>query len=422
MNTQRKYPLPPDGVKTATWIPYGYLFDPDSPALIAIDPDAADAVRYIFKEYIAGKPLPQICTELTKRHIPNPATRREQLGAAPRTKNLTEDWLASSLNQMLFHPVYAGDWILEGRVWDACYYYSERPCPEGIELPIIQKDHHEALISREDLCKAANLYMDQREERTEKKEIRPHQTRTGNTERSPIASMFRCGECGRTMHPAEISIRNAPAFTAYFCSSINQRKPNPCSNRMYRMDSILTRVHEVLLEEQKSALRFSQLSSGNTKDKNYTQLEADYQKQIDQTVDAVRLLMDESEKLEKQRKSGKITQEQYEKQNEDLEDQIAKGEHQVMIALTKIRSFRKVCGEKNAWVSLYSSLPDELSPETLDYRKYIRQIELFCDKEPRITLQKLDAKKQLMETLNLPYEEDESDYVEKDDNENTQED
>ncbi len=35
--TRNKHQLPPDGVLTAKWIPYGYMYDPDSTALVKID-------------------------------------------------------------------------------------------------------------------------------------------------------------------------------------------------------------------------------------------------------------------------------------------------------------------------------------------------------------------------------------------------
>lgn len=39
--TRNKHQLPPDGVLTAKWIPYGYMYDPDSTALVRIDVQVA---------------------------------------------------------------------------------------------------------------------------------------------------------------------------------------------------------------------------------------------------------------------------------------------------------------------------------------------------------------------------------------------
>ncbi|MDO5408962.1 MAG: recombinase family protein [Lachnospiraceae bacterium] len=406
MTRNRTYPLPSNGEKTARWIPYGYLYDPDAPALIAIDPEASNTVRYIFEEYLKGISLSEICRMLTEKGVPTPSDRRAQLGAAPAEKSNTY-WKATALNQMLFHPVYAGDWILEGRVWDCCYYYSGIPYPNGITAPVIEKDHHEALVPRDYLVKAAQMFLEQRKERNTIQQ-KPF---TDTPELSPfsILNLLRCGICGRFLTPAEISLQNGKGFTAYFCSSINQKKPGDCSNYVYRLDTLLSLVHEILSEERKNALRFSQTSSKRSQDKTYTVLEAEFQEQIDQTIDEVRSLIEEQNKLERSYKTHGISQEEYDRLSADLAKRISHGEHKVMVALTKIRDFRKLCGEKNAWVSLFANLPEDFTDSSIEYKRYIQKINVFPDQPPVIFLKRMDAKKQLMETLNLPYNDPETD-------------
>ena len=163
-NADRQYPLPPTGVYTANWIPYGYRYDPDSPEMVVVDQEVAEAIRYLFREYLSGMSLPDIAHQLEVQGYPSPSKRKEQLGLPPRSGRTPDKdhWRASVLNQTVFNPMYAGDLIRSGRVWDAVYYYSGKPAPEGITLPEIEENHHEALISHEDIKQASIRYLQER--------------------------------------------------------------------------------------------------------------------------------------------------------------------------------------------------------------------------------------------------------------------
>lgn len=53
----------------------------------------------------------------------------------------------------------------------------------------------------------------------------------------------------------------------------------------------------------------------------------------------------------------------------------------------------------------FSGMPDGTSEAPIEYKKYIQRINLFPNQPPIIHLKKMDAKKQLMKALNLPYED-----------------
>lgn len=55
--TTRNRTLPPQGVFTANWIPYGYKYNPDSIEMLEIDTEVSDAVIYLFSEAIQGRPI-----------------------------------------------------------------------------------------------------------------------------------------------------------------------------------------------------------------------------------------------------------------------------------------------------------------------------------------------------------------------------
>ena len=62
--TSRERPLPPEGVYTANWIPYGYKYNPDSIDYLEIDDEVSDAVQYIFAQFIDGIAIKDILPDL----------------------------------------------------------------------------------------------------------------------------------------------------------------------------------------------------------------------------------------------------------------------------------------------------------------------------------------------------------------------
>ena len=76
----------------------------------------------------------------------------------------------------------------------------------------------------------------------------------------------------------------------------------------------------------------------------------------------------------------------------------------VMAALIRIRDFRKSCTPDNPWLSLYTSLPDELDfiNDTELVHKLIEEIKVYPDRQPEVTLSHMEEKETFMNTLYMP--------------------
>lgn len=400
--TRNKHQLPPDGVLTAKWIPYGYMYDPDSTALVKIDAQVAEYVRYIFQKYLEGVSIPQICKQLEEKGAPNPTLRRLQLGDTVRENADREHWNASSLNQFLFNPMYAGDLLLSGRVWDAVYYYSGEPAPEGITLPDIEENHHEAIINRDDMKKVALAYLKDRNQRHSKKEaIAKNET---DKKAYSIGFTLRCGECGRIMNKNEIFMGPGNSFIAYTCSSFTLQQASKCTNRFYRLDEIASAVNCAVDAEKKLALKQLEVVSGEEKGLQYIRVENYLQRQIDNSVDTVRKNMASTRKIKSRYEAKKLSEEEYQQELTRLETADREAEKMVMAALIRIRDFRKSCTPDNPWLSLYTSLPDELDfiNDTELVHKLIEKIKVYPDRPPEVTLSHMEDKETFMNTLYMP--------------------
>src|SRR5699024_3382908 len=312
--------------------------------------------------------------------------RRLQLGDTVRENADREHWNASSLNQFLFNPMYAGDLLLSGRVWDAVYYYSGEPAPEGITLPDIEENHHEAIINRDDMKKVALAYLKDRNQQHSKKEaIAKSET---DKKAYSIGFTLRCGECGRIMNKNEIFMGPGNSFIAYTCSSFTLQQASKCTNRFYRLDEIASAVNSAVDAEKKLALKQMEIVSGDEKGPQYIRVENYLQRQIDNSVDTVRKNIANTRKIKSRYEAKKLSDEEYQQELSKLEAADRDAEKMVMAALIRIRDFRKSCTPDNPWLSLYTSLPDELDfiNDTELVHKLIEETKVYPDRPPEVTL------------------------------------
>lgn len=404
-HTDRHYPIPPAGVYTANWIPYGYRYDPESPAMLAVDDEVAEAVRYLFRQYIAGSSLTSIARTLEEKGYPSPSRRKLQLGLASHPERVSdaEIWRRSALNQTIFNPIYAGDLIISGRLWDAAYYYSGEPAPEGVAVPEVEENHHAALVSRETMKAACQRYLKERIQRQKKPAARQ---RTGNPAvpgqimEISFDSVIHCGECGRSMNEIRISMGGQPS-TAYLCSGLSLSQPSKCTNRFYRQSEILSALLPAIEAERKQAVRTLQQISGDNKSQQYSRLEMRLLRQIDKAVDAVRKNMMETRRIGAQHQSGVLSDTDYSAGAMRLQDEDDTYCRQVMQALIRIREFRDICTPDHPWLALYACLPEDpdysSDPERL--LKTVERIDLYPDQPPRIMLAKMREKEELFSVL-----------------------
>lgn len=413
LNEKSNKPIPPEGVFTAKWIPYGYKYDPDSMSMLAIDADVSEAVQYIFNEYIDGRVLGDILKDLEEMEYPTPARRKQQLGLKMDGKDdeALDVWKTTSFKQIFCNPIYAGDWLIDGRFWDCVYYYAEEEYPEGSEAPTIEQGHHDALISREDMKAACKQYLLLRQERNEKdtednarKQKRQTVTPVPLPEDTSFAALLHCGECGKKMMENNIQLGPAFSFIAYTCSSFTLSANSKCTNRFYKQDEILPLLTSTLLEERKQAVNaLAGIGTEENRGARYTKMEASMQKQIDAAVDGVRKNLLAFNKLRAKNQNGKLSDEELQEASDRMEVENRSYEKQLMSTLLDLRAFRSSCTEENPWVTTYSEVPEEFDPlsDTALLHQLVERINLYPDQAPEIVLKYQDEKEALISTLNI---------------------
>lgn len=108
---------------------YGYDINPDGE--LAINPDEAKVVRWIFERYIAGDSLGKIATGLEKQGISSPTGRLK--------------WNREAIDKLLSNEKYTGRVLLQKTVSTGAVQIEN----DGFMGRYLYTDTHEAIISDE---------------------------------------------------------------------------------------------------------------------------------------------------------------------------------------------------------------------------------------------------------------------------------
>ena len=159
------------GTYKVSYPPYGYDWDGEQ---MVINPEQAAVVKEIFAALLSGKGTHAIADDLNRRGIPTKRNGR---------------WTATTIRGMLSNQKYVGDCLFQKTYSDSRFV---RHNNHGEQTQYMVKDHHEAIISREDF-EAAHAFIHQRA--TEKGVVKGSDKYQN---RYTFSGKIICGECGGT--------------------------------------------------------------------------------------------------------------------------------------------------------------------------------------------------------------------------------
>ena len=190
-----------------SFAPFGYAKDPDNKNRLVIDPDAAQVVREIFAQRIAGQSCKAIADGLNSTGVLSPMEYKRAQGMNYKSGyrvHSKAQWSAVSVRRILQNEVYLG--VLEqGKRTTPNYKVKavvERPREEWMRV----ENSHEAIISREEFELAARLM--------------GKDTRMAPSAKAvyPLAGLVCCGDCmGGMVRKTNTYDRKTYAY--YICAS-----------------------------------------------------------------------------------------------------------------------------------------------------------------------------------------------------------
>lgn len=356
-------------------IPYGYNFNPNSESGMNIDPETAQYVRFIFKEYASGTSPGRIAKKLTAMNAPTPSMRKFQLGTDYKKMSPSNSWTFGTVSNILRNRMYAGDYVC-GR--ENAFLHPDR---EDINMywnsdEQIIPNHHEPLVSRQIFDKVQKLQEQKRRRLIEKDGVSHDLPEYSST---PFRNHLFCGHCGRIMHFYHcVNVRHH--YAVYICSSRKKKMNNACSYAPIRLSEILPAVKQALSDERRLALKIYEQMKGGKNSEIYQQLEDYFQNRINVLTEAGN---ENPAKLP-------VLKERTDQQRQELAD-----------AIKEKKSFHREFKVTNPWLMLYTQL-DEHFEITLDIaRKYIYRIFLYANAPLEFQPMKQEAKENLLNYFRL---------------------
>ena len=183
--TSAKIQMMKQGKYVGGYAPYGYVLHPTIRNKLAVDPEAADVIRRIFREALEGSNTSQIARSLNDDGIPTPGQYfKSKHPDKKKFSNMSEkiSWETVMVYNILKNLVYTG--TLVSRKMKSCGVGSKK---RVVNEPIIVEGTHEAIVSKEDFELAQKVIRGGGRNPTRKQHD------------YPLKGLVRCGNCKRAM-------------------------------------------------------------------------------------------------------------------------------------------------------------------------------------------------------------------------------
>ncbi len=188
-------------------------YDKDEDGNLVINPEEAEVVKRIYREYLSGKSYYQIGQELSADGI--------------RTAAGNDYWLASTLKKILTNEKYIGDALLQKTV-TVDFLNKKRVANKGIVPQYYVENSHPAIIPRE-------LFMQVREEMQRRARL---ETGTGKRRvysgKYALSHLVYCANCGDLFRRSQWLIRGEHLPVWRCVSRLEKRKSGiDCPSRTF---------------------------------------------------------------------------------------------------------------------------------------------------------------------------------------------
>lgn len=167
---------------------------------LVINEEQAQTVRLIYEKYLSGRNYFSIARELNEAQIPG--------------WNGKVNWMASTIEKMLYNEKYKGDALLQ-KTFTENYLTKKRSKNEGQLAQYYVEANHQPIVEP-GIWEAVQLERERRRTFMEKHHIKAFST---NIESNPFASKVICGECGEPFGRKKWITRQGSPRSVWQCNA-----------------------------------------------------------------------------------------------------------------------------------------------------------------------------------------------------------
>lgn len=371
---------------------YGYVRNPENPAILEIDTEVAPYVSLIFQWAMDGMPLGSIANHLTQIHAPTyqRLIHARRNGHTRRTGS--DVWNTTSIKQMLLNQTYTGDFVYQKS------YFRKYDPSNGHWIPedewSIIPDNHPAYIDRDDFFRLKDQIISLQQERSQS-----IQNKQSIREQMPnqFQGLIFCGECQRQMSFRR-SIKPS-VYTAYHCAGRgNQfRQPHPrfTMNAEMLENAVLMQIYLQI----KSAIDIDAFLQKISMQDVTKQLKTHRQAEINALKAKAAGLRKSRSRTFEDFSDALIDEEVYRIQMDKLAAKLDAITKQIAAAEARRDEVDQYFTTDNTWLRAFveTGAVNELTPELI--HQLIKRIDVYPDKRIKITFNYTDWMNPLLDCI-----------------------
>ncbi|MEG0681251.1 MAG: recombinase family protein [Eubacterium sp.] len=198
---------------------YGYDYDSQTKKL-TVNAKEAEIVRYIFKRYLEGYGTFRIAKELTNLGI--------------KTRTGRTQWHDSAIKTIIKNEKYVGDMLL-GKTVTLDSIEKKRIRNDGQYDRYYVKEHHDAIINREDFEAVQKLYS----ERSNKSGLTVQERRRRYIKTYPFSNIIFCGMCGGLVTRKTIQSSTKYEKICWNCKTASKQGKKYCPYSHYHSEELI---------------------------------------------------------------------------------------------------------------------------------------------------------------------------------------
>lgn len=240
---QAKKVMQENGEYTSGIYPYGYKGDDSNKRSLAVDPEAADVVKKIFKWRIQGKGCTRIANYLNELAIPSPGLYRFMNGFQSFKRSSHSKWRAEHISGILTNPVYLGH-LVQGKSQGSHFRNNGKKQRLPKEEWIISENTHIPLITQTEF--------DIAEAMAEKSHKMYCERMNANTnipqEENCLREKIYCRKCGQKMFRRS-RVTNGVRRYYFYCDSKRRFLDTECVQASIYETPLMETVNEVIHQQ-----------------------------------------------------------------------------------------------------------------------------------------------------------------------------